>query len=339
MTSAAEKLKAKVAPTDTAGGPAMTSAEVIRISSASDKPGEANGTIAVPDDVRAEVETQAKEQTERTDAQKMQRAMESLKAGAFEDQFGEFNIRVTIGKRYEVVNIESGAGKDAIRQVVQSETGKLPPKTHIENIQALIRMATRGASKKGLVYQRIASMNGIFLLDLGDQEGRCVRVESGQWDLVQDGNVAFLRGRGYGALPIPVRSDNPKHAFKIIFEWLILLGVIKTKAALVLVALVTWLRAGNTYPILLLYGPPGSGKTVAARLILLLIDPTDALAFPNIRMDSDDIAAAAQHRHILSFDNLSKLSAANQDTLCTCATGGEIHARKLYSARPKTPVF
>lgn len=325
----AEKLKAKLGKPGTSSMAATTTAEVIPYP-AGPEPTDAS-PIALPDALHANVEAEAKELTEQTETQKVQRAMDALKSDAFVDQYGEFNIGTTVGKRREVVNIESGAGKDAIRQVMQSETGKLPPKPHIENIQALVRIAVRDGGKKGLVFQRVAAVNGSRLLDLGHPEGHCVRIASGQWELVQGKTAAFLRGRGYGALPIPTRSQNPRRAFQIIYEWLLSIGIPDSKAALVVVALVAWLRTGNTYPILLLYGPPGSGKTVTALLILLLIDPTDSLALPNIKMDADHIGAAAQHRHILSFDNTSKLSAALQDTLCTCSTGGEILVRRLYS--------
>lgn len=321
--SAAERLRAKVTPSS---GEAAT-AKVIQHPTAAD----ADDKIDLPSELRAEVESEATGDAQKDAANKLAQAMDRLNAGAFEDQFGEFNISVVVGKRREVVNIESGAGKDAIRQVIHTETGKLPPKTHLENIQALVRMAARRDGKKGTVFQRIARVNGARLIDLGDSEGHCISVTPGQWKLTQDFSAAFLRGRGYGALPMPVPSGSPKRAFQLLFEWLVTLGVRKSKAALVVVALVAWWRTGNTYPILLLYGPPGSGKTVAAKLILLLMDPTDSGALPNITMDVEHIGAAAQHRHVLSFDNLSKLSAANQDTLCTCATGGEINKRKLYS--------
>jgi hypothetical protein len=324
--SAAEKLRAKVTPKVGAGD----TAKVFQHPTAMEK-AKGNVEIDLPNDLLSEVEAEAKQGTQQDVSKKLEQSMGVLKAGVLEDQFGEFNISVVIGRRREVINIESGAGKDAIRQVIQTGTGKLPPKAHIENIQALIRMAARADGKKGLVYQRIAYVDGARLIDLGDPEGHCVRVVPGAWELTQDGTAAFLRGRGYGAHPMPVPSRSPRHAFHIIYEWLLALGVRKSKAALVVVALVAWLRTGNTYPILLLYGPPGSGKTVAAKLILMLIDPTESGALPNIGMDTEHIGAAAQHRHILSFDNLSKLSAANQDTLCTCSTGGEIVGRRLYS--------
>lgn len=274
---------------------------------------------------------QADAQAQATKAQAMQAAQERLKNECAISQYGDFIVLAEVGRRIEVVHIDGEPGEDYIRHVVQTAVGKMPPKSEIENLRAGMRTAARTASRRKSVYQRIAYHAGARWVDLGDADGTCIRVTADGWELVHNTEVAFIRGRGYGELPAPVGASSSRAAFKLVFDWLVSLGIKKSRAPLVLVALLAWLRTGNAYPLLLFFGPPGAGKTVAARLVMLLIDPTDSTKLPNVQTDTEHIAAAAQHRHVLTFDNGSKLSAKEQDLFCTCATGGEIVTRRLYS--------
>ncbi len=248
-----------------------------------------------------------------------------------ENQYGVFTVNAKVGKRLECIEIESEAGADYIRHVMRDASGKMPPKSEIDNIRASMRIASRQTGKRITVHQRIAKHEGARVVDLGDADGNCIFISTDGWHVAQNATAAFQRGRGYGALPIPTKPVSKRAAFRMLFDWLVSLGIAKSRAGLVVVVLITWLRTGNAYPLLLLFGPGGSGKTTAARLIVLLVDPTESMKLPNIQTGNDHIGAAAQHRHVLSFDNESKLSAEEQDRFCTCATGGEIFAKKLYT--------
>ncbi len=84
------------------------------------------------------------------------------------------------------------------------------------------------------------------------------------------------------------------------------------------------------YPILILSGEQGSGKTTLARLAQRLTDPAtgDLLQPPG---DDRDLIAAARHNRTLAFDNFSGIRAELADSLCRLATGSEIGGRALYS--------
>ena len=284
--------------------------------------------VQVPADVLDEAKAAGAQSAAKDIQAKLAQALAPLKCA--QDQYGEFVIEAHVGQRLEVLNIDSGAGEDAIRQVLKSATSKMPPKTFLDNTKAQLRIDARNANRQITVFQRVARDGGAHIIDLGDPAGQIVRVENGSWQVTANTGIAFLRGRGYGALPVPIRPSCPSEALKLLCRWALRCGVPQHRALMMIVALVTWLRTGNAYPLLLFYGPPGSGKSVAARFCLLLIDPPISLALPNVGQDISDIAAAAQQRHVVSFDNASKLSGAFQDVLCTCATGGEIMNRRYY---------
>lgn len=328
MTSAVEMAKSKLGVVSQSDNAEPTTAKVVPLSAAVEG---RDDKIRIDGDLLADVEAEAKAGSDQDRENNALAAMARLQSEVALDQYGEFNCLAMVGSRREVVNIDSAAGGDYIFGVFSAITGKYPPKSQIDNIRAILRNDARNRSARMTVHQRIAALDGARIIDLGDAAGNCVVIRNGAWDIVPNEAVALIRGRGYGALPIPVQPSDAQQAVFRLAKWLAKLGVPTSRVTLVLVTLVAWLRTGNAYPLLLLYGAAGSGKSMAARLITLLIDPTDSMTMPNISMDTEHIAAAAQHRHLLTFDNVSKLSAAIEDTLCTCATGGEIIDRKLYS--------
>ena len=328
MSSAAEKLRAKLAPT---GGPSDT-AKVFWHPGA-EKP-KASPEIELPDGLEAEVSEEAKDSDAATEQERKSSGQAArallLKSGA-ETQFGAFVLLGNIGGRYAPVHIREEAGTDYIRAVMQAATKKMPPKTEVENLCVDVRNSAREAGRRTTVHQRIARTQEGRVLDLGDKAGNVVIITADGWRLELNTEIAFIRGRSYGALPTPIRAASSRGAFKLLFDWLVSLGTSKSRAPLVVAALVSWMRTANAYPLLLLFGAPGTGKTTAARLIFLLIDPSESLTLPTIKSDAEHVAAAAQHRHILTFDNESKLSAAEQDLFCVCVTGGEVVGRALYT--------
>ncbi len=247
----------------------------------------------------------------------------------YENQFSEFVLHVSTGGRIELMPLESSIASDFMSNLVRSKTGRLPTKQGLDELRTMLRIIAREKRARITTAQRVAKYGNGYALDLGD---KCVLITPQGCTIEINASIPFLRGRGYGTLPDPIFPATAGAALIILLKWAInVVGIPKRCAPLYVVALVESLRVGTAYIVLCFYGPPGSGKTVAARLTTLLIDPTESGALPNIKMDADSIAAAAQHRHVLTFDNLSRLSAADQNLFCTCSTGGEIMVRKLYS--------
>lgn len=319
--SAVSKLKAKLGAKDTA--------DIIQ-HPASKADGENTGErIEVPVDVAREVEAAVNMQQ----ADKVQQTLTQVIAtlNCAQDQYGGFVVSAPIGQRIETVNIDSSVGEDAIRAKMKDASGKMPPKSLMDNIKAEIRIGARHAGRQVKTHRRVACSEGTYSIDLGDATGRVVKISNGQWDVVGGGDIAFIRQRGYAALPEPVRPQSSRQGLILLLQLIERLGVPKSRAPLVIVLLVCWLKEGVTYPVLALYGAPGGGKSTAALQLLMLVDPPATGQLPNIAQSVDHIAAAAQARHILTIDNASKFSAELQDILCTCSTGGEILQRELYT--------
>ena len=93
------------------------------------------------------------------------------------------------------------------------------------------------------------------------------------------------------------------------------------------------LRPKGSYPILVLQGPPGSGKTLAARILSELIDPAATPLTP-IPATESRLHSLAMHNHVLAFDHIGALPRHISDALCRLASGAGYIMKETSSSDP-----
>ncbi|MCH9026219.1 MAG: tetratricopeptide repeat protein [Proteobacteria bacterium] len=94
--------------------------------------------------------------------------------------------------------------------------------------------------------------------------------------------------------------------------------------------LVGAVRPRPPYPVLVLVSEQGSGKTLAAKCLRSLIDPS-AVPLRAMPKDERDLAIASRGNYILAFDNISHIPAWLSDALCRIASGEGWATRRLYT--------
>ncbi len=176
------------------------------------------------------------------------------------------------------------------------------------------------------VFTRVAAVGDGVLLDLCDPRWRVVQVSREGWAILERSPVYFRRASGMLPLPEPVPggSLSELRAFVNVggdADWLLL---------------VSWLlgalRGRGPFPALALHGEQGSAKSVTARVMRALVDPSTAplRAEPQ---DVRDLVIAATNSWVVALDNLSHIPDWLSDALCRLATGGGFSTRELYSNR------
>jgi hypothetical protein len=121
------------------------------------------------------------------------------------------------------------------------------------------------------------------------------------------------RGGDFGVLfERSVAPEDPGHA---------LLGKVATIAALV---------PGTPRPILVCYGPEGSGKATAAKAVGRIIDPSWPETIRRIPKP-EELAQRLDHSWAVILDNLSTLSEGVQGALSAAVTGDGDVRRELYT--------
>ena len=244
----------------------------------------------------------------------------------FRDQEGECYATIAVGSHRETLHLESKAFKDWLGYIFfQAERGVLNTNTLTDTVAQLAARARYESGITRPVYQRVAEANHNIYIDLGGEDWRTVKITPEGWSLIEyaDCPVRFRRSTKTGQLPEPERGGSISELRQPInvtdSEWALLLGWILQA-----------LRGQGNYPLLLLRGGQGDGKTTLARLLKRLIDP-DTLEVRLAPRDIRDLITAARNGHILAFDNLSRITAELSDALCCLSTGGGFGGRALYT--------
>lgn len=173
------------------------------------------------------------------------------------------------------------------------------------------------------VWCRTGRDEDCIYVDLVNENWEVVKVSSLDWEIVTDCPIKFCRTSQMQALPEPVAGEPIDH----------LRGFVNVADDQQFKLIVAWLVAGlyplGPYPIIMMSGEQGSGKSNLSRFLRLLVDPNSA-DIRSMPKDERNFAASATNSHCLVFDNLSSLSTAQSDMLCRVSTGGGFSHRKLY---------
>lgn len=176
---------------------------------------------------------------------------------------------------------------------------------------------------------RVAEFEDKIYLDLANAKWQAIRVTTDGWDLTNVSPVAFRRPKGMMSLPLPL----PGGSVELLRE---VLNITDGKQWVLFVAFIlAALRPRGPYPVLVLDGEQGSGKSFIAQTVKSIIDPARAGNRGEPR-DVRDLMIAATNGWLLSLDNLSRISSELSNGLCRLSTGGGLATRELFSDAEET---
>ncbi|MGH8082652.1 MAG: hypothetical protein ACREP7_18895 [Lysobacter sp.] len=177
------------------------------------------------------------------------------------------------------------------------------------------------------VHLRAARTDDGYYLDLGDPLWRVVRVSDSGWELLDTSPVLFVRTSAMRGLPVPNRHLWDGRDLDRLWDHI---NVRAEDRPLVLAWLFDCLRPETPFPLLELVGEQGSAKSTTQSVLRDLVDP-NKVSLRGRPKTVEDIFVAAANNWLVSYENLSSLTAEQQDALCTLATGGGFAARQLFT--------
>ena len=202
-------------------------------------------------------------------------------------------------------------------------TGKGANTTAISDALNTLEAIAKHEGEEQNIYLRLANLDDKIFIDIGCPKWQVIEVIKTGWQIIAKSPVKFYRRRGMTALPIPKTGCDisqlipfvnvEKDDFKLIVAWLLsVLGGIKP------------------FPILILQGEQGTGKSTTSRILRSLTDPS-TVPLRSPPKDIKDLLVSASNNYVVVLDNLSGLSPELSDCLCRLSTGGGIDPRSLYT--------
>lgn len=229
----------------------------------------------------------------------------------------------TVAGRVEHLRIQSRAFKRYLAAQYHAAFKKAPEDGAVRNALAVLE----GMAQEGPLYRtgiRLMMENDAILLDLCNERGEIVRITSEGFHVeVAGSDVRFIRPPDMQPLPRPEAGGSID----------LLRPFLNTSDAgftLLVGTLLCWLNPHGPYPILILHGEAGTGKSHAMDLLRSLVDPSRAQRASPPKAE-DDLVVAAANQQVATFDNVSGIKQELSDALCRLATGGGIKKRWLYT--------
>ena len=170
---------------------------------------------------------------------------------------------------------------------------------------------------------RAAQDESGYLIDLCDERWRAVRITPHGWQVLDHSPVYFTRTQSMRALPEPERGAD----IGLLWQHTNIPG---NRRVIVLTWLLDSFRPDTPFPVLELVGEQGSAKSTTQSVLRSLVDPNKVMLRGRPKT-VEDIFVAAANNWLVSYENLSGLTAEQQDAFCTLATGGGFASRQLYT--------
>jgi len=170
---------------------------------------------------------------------------------------------------------------------------------------------------------RCAKLGDAYYIDLCDDKWRAIRVDKDGWEIVAHPPVLFTRNKNMRSLPAPEIKGELNRIWKHV-------NIPENRQPLILTWMLECFRPDTPFPVLELNGEQGSAKSSTQRHLRDLIDP-NKVALRGRPKTVEDIFVSAANNWLVSFENLSNLTAEQQDAICTLATGGGFATRLFYT--------
>ena len=243
----------------------------------------------------------------------------------FHDQYGDPYALLPDGQR-SCVKLSSKQFERWLSHLISNATGKAVKKDLLSSVIMNLEGHALYRGRECPLDVRIVNHGGAIWYDLG---GRAVRIDKSGWAVTSEVPILFRKFGHQQPQVEPVRGGDIKE----LLEFLNIPkngSIVTPDQLLFLVWVIFTFIPGYPHPILTLYGPQGSAKTTAFKILKKLIDPSqmDTLSLSDSQRE---FVQLAYHHYFVPFDNLTHISFDYSDLLCRIVTGDGFSRRALYT--------
>lgn len=225
--------------------------------------------------------------------------------------------------------VKSAQFKRWLTGIAYRETGELIGGQKLEDFVRYFEWRAIQEGPEHRAFVRVGRAGNAIYLDLADDDWRAVEVTANGWQIIAVPPVKFIRSNGMRPLPEPEAGSGVETLRRFIN--------VRTEDEFRLVVgfMVMALRDRGPYPILIVNGEQGTGKSVVCRMIRSIIDP-NAAPIRAAPKDERDMILSAINSWALVFDNMSAVPHWFSDGLCRLASGTGFATRMLHTDRDES---
>ena len=228
--------------------------------------------------------------------------------------------------QFDVVLLHSREFATFFREEYYAQHGQFPQEAILRLVRDILdRRVSRRAGASPPVAIRVAggqaehahepgqpqAFREVLALDLGRRSPAApdsvLEIDADGWSVNHSSGFAFVRPRGYRTLPLPEPAGP-----EALTELKDLLRVDDHDWLRILIWLLAAMRPTGPYPMLLLQGETGSGKSQAARMLRALLDPSGVPFQPL----STNPNSQANQTWIQVFDHVTAMPKEVSSALC-----------------------
>lgn len=239
----------------------------------------------------------------------------------------EDNTTFKGAKYYRAIGTE---GTDMFLQKQHlAKNGSLMSDTLLNRVNKLLEFSIKEKGLEACVGSRLARKNNAIYVNSG--AGRIIKITKYGVKIFKNVNVMFEINESLGKMKKPDLLDGNTNLLK---KYLL---VTDDEFILILAFIFNCYFLDTHHLILAFQGPAGSSKTFAQKVVKTVTDPSHEMLRNNFS-NTEDLTLAAEHCHVIDINNVSKLSSAMQDVLCTILTGGVATSRTKYTNKSQTSI-
>lgn len=254
------------------------------------------------------------------------------KAELFHSPEGDLYATIILAKRVETFALTDRPFRDWLAYAYFLSRGRSASGGAIADAIGVLCGLARVSKRIISAYTRIAPLTDLVYLDMARDDRKVLRIDAAGWEVTSPPeDVRFVRRSGLLPLPDPMRGGSLEDLLPRVIN----VAPGSTDVKLLIGWLVGALRGLKPFPVLVLTGGPGSGKSCACRFSRRCIDPSQA-DMSLTPKEARDLLITTRNSYVLGFDNLSKVPEWFSDVLCSISTGAGFRTRQLTTDASET---
>lgn len=259
-----------------------------------------------------------------TKASLLYMAFQEKDVEAFHDQYKEAFVYIKDEGRAEIIKCDSKRFKNWLIKLNWEKHGKVISGQALNEVCSLIESKAIFDGKQYDLDTRVARKGDEIWYDLASNDGVAIKITKEGCESIKVPPVLFKR---YQHQSVQIVGDDPMELDEI-FKLIRITD--EHHRLLFKVMLVASLIPDIPRPMPVFFGPQGSAKSTACKILKQLIDPS-ALSLLSMPKDANELIQQLAHHYVLVYDNIQYINDTVSDVLCRAITGEGSSKRKLFS--------